>query len=104
MSFENPRIKVTGVVFQNKYGSKYYSNYFLAPKEHRGDFDLATPDSQRKFEHGLRAKAQRLSASDQSTPRLTQPRSSPSTPTRSSSRWSTNFRSSWLPPTTRTSC
>ena len=49
MSFENPRIKVTGIVFQNKHGSKYYSNYFLTSKEGRSDFDLSKEEYQRKF-------------------------------------------------------
>lgn len=32
MSFENPKIQVTGVVFQNKHGSKYYSRYYTNKK------------------------------------------------------------------------
>ena len=66
MSFENPRIKVAGIVFQNKHGSKYYSNYFLSSKEARSDFDLTKEEYQRKFEQGLRMKSQRVNSSEQS--------------------------------------
>jgi hypothetical protein len=51
MSFENPKIKVVGIVFfEKKHGRKYYSKYYTTKKEATPSFDLSLPDNQAKFE------------------------------------------------------
>lgn len=55
-SFENPKIKITGVVFQNKHGSKYYSRYYTSKKDNKTDNDLSVEQNQRKLEQGMRHK------------------------------------------------
>lgn len=59
-SFENPRIKITGVVFQNKHGSKYYSHYYTTKKDAKLDNDLSVDKNQRKLEQGMRHKIERM--------------------------------------------
>lgn len=59
-SFDNPSIKITGILFQNNHGSKYYANYYLSSKDPKADIDLSIEASQNKFEQGLLNKVQRM--------------------------------------------
>lgn len=59
-SFDNPSIKITGILFQNNHGSKYYANYFLHSRDSKTDIDLSTETGQTKFEQGLLNKVQRM--------------------------------------------
>lgn len=49
MSFQNPKINVIGVVFQNKHGTKYYSRYYMNKKEGKGEYDLSNEENKRKL-------------------------------------------------------
>jgi hypothetical protein len=44
MLFENPKIKIIGITYQNKHGSKYYSKYYTDKnnqKNHFIDFNIS---------------------------------------------------------------
>ena len=57
---DNTTIKITGILFQNNHGSKYYANYYLKAKDPKTDIDLTNELDQYKFEQGLLTKVQRM--------------------------------------------
>jgi hypothetical protein len=60
MSFQTPKIKILGITYQNKHGSKYYSKYYIDSKETKFyPIDFTQTESIKKFEQGLQNKIQR---------------------------------------------
>lgn len=56
MSFENPKIKIVGIVFQSVHGNKFYSRYYVDKNDPRADQELSKEESQRKLEKVVKNK------------------------------------------------
>ena len=100
MSFTNPEIKISGILFQNDHGSKYYSHYYQQHKTK--ELDINDPSTIKQFEHNLLQKVKRMNILATLRPEQSNPihnlqlKSSPIVPSPSSSKSSMNSRSTWL--------
>ena len=65
-----PKVSIIGVIYQNKFGERYFSRYFTkhCPHINREPYNLEAFDGQRKFEKALLEKVNRMNVVNKLSP------------------------------------